>query len=153
LRALEPGGDAAKEDPEGEPARLVLLVEQRRVEDLPGLADAPVVERGAGAGAEEEAGEVEPARLHLGRLGAGGLALVDRVREGAREPRAPLVAARGGQALQLLHQRSGGRLAATERAPDELLQLLDVLGELDGGRGGAAGAEVEREPEARAARR
>src|SRR5262249_4536962 len=102
LRALEAGGDAAPDDPPGEAAGFVLLRHQAGVEALPHLADAPVVELGARAGAEQEAGEVEPAGLGLGRGPARRLVDVDRVPEAAAERRRPFVAAGAGQALELL---------------------------------------------------
>src|SRR5690606_11967060 len=87
-----PGHDPLQHD--GVAARVGHALEV----ELPGLGDAELVERGAEAGPQAEAGQVPPARLVEGRALAGLLDLEQRVEQGADHGDGPPLA-RGAERL------------------------------------------------------
>src|SRR5262249_55902939 len=130
----------------GELAGLAARMREVLVEHAPQYAGAPGVERGAGAGAEQEAGEVEPALLVVGRPLALGGDLDEGVEQGARGGDRPVVAARVEHGLEIAGQ-GGEAVTGLERALDPRAGLLDLRVSLGGGgrRRAAARAHVERE--------
>src|SRR5512144_261771 len=105
LTLREAARDPPPRDPPRELARLALGMREVLVEDAPHDTRAPRIERSAGARAEQEAGEVEPALLVIGGLLAVGGDLDERVEQRAGRLHRPLVATGFEQRLEVARQR------------------------------------------------
>src|SRR5438093_2477145 len=127
LPRSEPARDPLPEVPPLGAALCGTRMAQLGAEHAPETAHAQLVAGIAEARAEEEAGEVEPARLARGCARACRLERPERVPQGADRAEGPGVAPGAERPLQAARQRDG-IVAAREGGAQEARRLLDARG-------------------------
>src|SRR5439155_4224520 len=127
LPRSEPARDPLPEVPPLGAALCGTRMAQLGAEHAPETAHAQLVAGIAEARAEEEAGEVEPARLARGRARARRLERPERVPQGPDRAEGPGVPPGAERRLQAARQRDG-IVAAREGGAQEARRLLDARG-------------------------